>query len=88
MKKMLSVSGAVLFASAWLSGCMMPMCGMGHGDHGASPAGAVQEKAAATAPAPEPAKVAEVWVCPMGEYTGSAPGKCPKCGMDLVPAAK
>ncbi len=26
----------------------------------------------------------EVWVCPMGDYTGSKPGKCPNCGMDLV----
>ena len=28
----------------------------------------------------------EVWVCPMGDYSGpkTADGKCPKCGMDLV----
>ncbi len=26
----------------------------------------------------------EVWVCPMGDYTGDKPGKCPNCGMDLV----
>lgn len=27
----------------------------------------------------------EVWVCPMGDYSGpkTADGKCPKCGMDL-----
>lgn len=24
------------------------------------------------------------WVCPMGDYTGDKPGKCPNCGMDLV----
>jgi rubrerythrin len=25
-----------------------------------------------------------VWVCPMGDYTGDQPGKCPNCQMDLV----
>jgi rubrerythrin len=25
-----------------------------------------------------------VWVCPMGDFTGDKPGKCPNCGMDLV----
>jgi hypothetical protein len=37
--------------------------------------------AAAPAAATAPAK--EVWVCPMGHYTGDKPGKCPKCGMAL-----
>jgi len=23
------------------------------------------------------------YVCPMGDYTGDKPGKCPKCGMEL-----
>jgi len=44
-----------------------------------------------TAPAPaeaaQPAAKAPAasarWVCPMGEYTGDKPGKCPKCGMTL-----
>lgn len=27
---------------------------------------------------------AQVWVCPMDGYTSDKPGKCPKCGMDLV----
>ncbi|MEI7481444.1 MAG: heavy metal-binding domain-containing protein [Elusimicrobiota bacterium] len=27
---------------------------------------------------------AKVYVCPMGDYQGDKPGKCPKCGMDLV----
>ena len=30
----------------------------------------------------------EVWVCPMGCATSDKPGKCPKCGMDLVPERK
>jgi hypothetical protein len=30
------------------------------------------------------AKAKYVWVCPMGDYTGTKPGKCPNCGMDLV----
>jgi rubrerythrin len=25
-----------------------------------------------------------VWVCPMGDYVGTKPGKCPNCGMELV----
>jgi hypothetical protein len=25
-----------------------------------------------------------VWVCPMNDYTGDKPGKCPNCQMDLV----
>ena len=30
-------------------------------------------------------EVKEVWVCPMGHYSGpkTADGKCPTCGMDL-----
>lgn len=30
------------------------------------------------------AKVKYIYVCPMGDYTGTKPGKCPNCGMDLV----
>jgi Cu+-exporting ATPase len=26
---------------------------------------------------------AKVYVCPMGDYQGDKPGKCPKCGMKL-----
>ena len=29
-----------------------------------------------------------VWVCPMGDFTGTKPGKCPNCGMDLVKVKK
>lgn len=28
------------------------------------------------------------WVCPMGEYVGDKPGKCPKCGMTLEKRVK
>ncbi|MBI5743627.1 MAG: YHS domain-containing protein [Elusimicrobia bacterium] len=27
---------------------------------------------------------AKIYVCPMGDYRGDKPGKCPKCGMDLI----
>ncbi len=27
---------------------------------------------------------AKIFVCPMGDYQGDKPGKCPKCGMNLV----
>lgn len=30
------------------------------------------------------AEQAKVYVCPMGDYQGDKPGKCPKCGMNLV----
>ncbi len=33
-------------------------------------------------PAAPPATIVK-YVCPMGEYTGAKPGKCPKCGMEL-----
>lgn len=33
---------------------------------------------------PRTSRVFKTYVCPMGEYQGSKPGKCPKCGMDLV----
>jgi hypothetical protein len=34
-------------------------------------------------------QAAEVYVCPMHpEVTSAAPGKCPKCGMDLVKRRK
>lgn len=41
--------------------------------------------AAPAAPAANPATAA--YICPMPEdaYGSNAPGKCPKCGMDLVP---
>jgi len=29
-------------------------------------------------------KVSKTYVCPMGDYEGDKPGKCPKCGMTLV----
>jgi len=42
------------------------------------------EKYLAKKPAAKPAAHAKLYVCPMGEYEGDKPGKCPKCGMDLV----
>ena len=38
------------------------------------------EKYAKKKPAAEAKKV---YVCPMGDYQGDKPGKCPKCGMKL-----
>ena len=47
------------------------------------------EKYAAKAPAAGKAAAKKqekkaVYVCPMGDYRGDKPGKCPKCGMPLV----
>ena len=40
----------------------------------------------AVAPTPQPAGKTKYWRCPMHpEVVREAPGKCPKCGMDLVP---
>lgn len=33
---------------------------------------------------PVRARLFKTYACPMGEYQSSKPGKCPKCGMDLV----
>lgn len=33
---------------------------------------------------PRASRVFKTYVCPMGEYQGSKPGKCPRCGMDLL----
>lgn len=30
------------------------------------------------------AKASKQYVCPMGDYQGNKPGKCPKCGMQLL----
>jgi hypothetical protein len=59
----------------------------------ASPKGATdpakpasQPTAAKPAPAPVAEKKAIVYACPMHpEVTSDKPGKCSKCGMDLVP---
>ncbi len=32
---------------------------------------------------PAAAEAKKVYVCPMGDYQGDKPGKCPKCGMNL-----
>jgi rubrerythrin len=31
----------------------------------------------------KPPKQTVKYVCPMGDYVGDKPGKCPKCGMEL-----
>lgn len=31
----------------------------------------------------QPVEVKKVYACPMGDYQGDKPGKCPKCGMKL-----
>lgn len=56
-----------------MSGCGTGGCGMG------APAGATTQ----------PTTQASSYVCPMDkDVTSDKPGKCPKCGMKLVPAEK
>lgn len=53
-------------------------------------AGAAESKKAPTTPEAQPKAqaAAEVWTCPMHpEVREGKPGKCPKCGMNLVKAA-
>jgi hypothetical protein len=45
-------------------------------------AASVKEHGAA-APARTAARAGKRYVCPMGDYEGDKPGKCPKCGMQL-----
>lgn len=42
------------------------------------------EKYAAKGKAAKPQEKKAVYACPMGDYQGDKPGKCPKCGMTLV----
>jgi hypothetical protein len=86
MKRVLSVlavGGALLLGSLWLTGCARetPRAPMRAPGAGAMNAAAEKLKAAQK---PKPAKV--VYTCPMHpEVTSDKPGKCPKCGMNLVP---
>jgi len=55
---------------------------------GRSPAEAKEIRAAAAAACKREERGAKrlfkTYVCPMGEYQSSKPGKCPKCGMELA----
>ena len=65
----------ILFTNLIIAGLLflLPSCGGEQMSSESKPA-AGEEKAAA-------------WTCPMHpEVKQSGPGKCPKCGMDLVPA--
>lgn len=54
-----------------------------HGDHSGHGTATYRQVDAGRAPA------ADQYVCPMHpEVTSDAPGKCPKCGMDLVKRSK
>ena len=87
MKRMLSVvtvGAALLLGSLWLTGC-------GGKETQRAPTGAPSAVAPSpAAPAKGAAETAKpskvVYTCPMHpEVTSDKPGKCPKCGMDLVP---
>lgn len=59
----------------------------GHGDHGGHSEGAYVHLDAGRETAAQ--EEAAVYACPMHpEVTSKAPGKCPKCGMDLVTRRK
>lgn len=56
--------------------------GIGHDSHAASPPTAMGQRAPASRPTAS--RPARLYVCPMHQDISSdAPGKCPKCGMNL-----
>ena len=47
---------------------------------------AIAQSGSETKPAPAASPAAQKYTCPMHpEVISDKPGKCPKCGMDLVP---
>ncbi len=72
----LMAMGLVLGAGAWGWAD-----GAGGGCCGGGMAGCPMVKAT-TQPTTRPAGA---YVCPMGDETSDKPGRCSKCGMDLVP---
>ena len=69
---------------------MEGMEGMDHSQHGGATGASSPQPTAKPAATPTPApSEATVYTCPMHpEIRESKPGKCPKCGMKLVPAEK
>jgi len=91
MKRLLLV--AVLIAALLVVGLLLAGCGKSsYGTNtGASTARSVNPEPGRKAPASTTAApaAATVYTCPMHpEVTSDKPGKCPKCGMNLVPKAK
>lgn len=91
MKKLLSLlMGAALLVAvqAVLADDMggMKMEGMSTPSVSSTPVMKHKVKKAKKANVSKKKDAKEVWVCPMGHYTGpkTSDGKCPKCGMDLV----
>jgi rubrerythrin len=79
----LAVGGALLLGSMLIAGCAREAPRAPTRAPGAEAMKAAAEKLKATQK-PKPAKV--VYTCPMHpEVTSDKPGKCPKCGMNLVP---
>ena len=72
----------VLGGSAYAAGGAGGCCGGGEGI--SCPRATVA--AATTQPSTKPAGA--TYVCPMGCAKSDKPGKCPKCGMDLVKQAQ
>jgi hypothetical protein len=61
------------------------------GDAGAGLRGATPSSTLATLPAPVEARAPSplAYLCPMHHHVGSAePGRCPECGMTLVPRSE
>lgn len=61
-----------------------PKCGMDLVKQEKAPASKDEQKKPESKPSTKADSKKAVWVCPMGDFTGDKPGKCPNCGMDLV----
>jgi len=86
MKKILSlmVLGLLMFAgeTAWAQCCAGHMAGVSTPGTCAISTGKHKVKKATGHKTVVPA--AKTYVCPMDGTTSDKPGKCPKCGMDLI----
>lgn len=86
MRKLLSLlmGAALLMAVQAVRADDMNNMGMSTPSASSTPAAKHKVKKAKKKAAKKVAPMAKTYVCPMDGYTSDKPGKCPKCGMDLV----
>lgn len=84
----------ISFVSALMLAVLLPAASLIWADDAVTPASGQPTVSATPAPKAKTkaakkkkATVKYVYVCPMGDFTGDKPGKCPNCGMDLVKTA-
>jgi hypothetical protein len=87
MKRLLSLLMGMMmlmaFHAVWADD-MGQMSGMSTLGANAMPAATPAAKHKVKKTKKKMASMEKTYVCPMDGYTSDKPGKCPKCGMDLV----